>query len=112
EERIRPELERGLLKPLPLGEGIERFTELYLVVPDAEFAGPGTLRLAAILRESVARACSGRPGMPDLEPEHARTAGDDTGDQPASGTRAPRASAQASVMTRPSKKAGSRARRS
>jgi len=57
EERIRPELTQGLLKPLPLAEGVERFAELYLVVPDPEFAGPGTLRLAQIVREAVAASC-------------------------------------------------------
>jgi DNA-binding transcriptional LysR family regulator len=110
EERIRPELEQGLLEPLPLGEGIERFAELYLVVPDAEFAGPGTRRLAAILRESVARACSGEPGMPDPAP--AQATADGASDRRTARARAGRARAQASVMSRSSKKKRARPRRS
>ena len=57
EERTRPELEQGLLRPLPLDEGLERFAQLYLVISDPDFAGPGTLRLAAMIRESVAASC-------------------------------------------------------
>jgi DNA-binding transcriptional LysR family regulator len=57
EEKIRDELEAGLLKPLPLRDGGERFVDLYLVFADRENAGPGTLRLAAILREEVRREC-------------------------------------------------------
>ena len=57
EERIRFELAQGLLKPLPLGEGGERYAQLYLVVPDRELAGPGVTRLATIVREAVAESC-------------------------------------------------------
>jgi len=57
EERIRAELAAGTLKPLPLREGGERFGQLYLVFADRDAAGPGTLRLAQIIRESVAEAC-------------------------------------------------------
>lgn len=57
EERIREELAAGTLKPLPLREGGERFAELYLIVADPDYAGPGTLRLAQIIRESVASEC-------------------------------------------------------
>jgi DNA-binding transcriptional LysR family regulator len=60
EERIREELARGQLKPLPLGGGEERFVELYLILADPELAGPGVRRLAEILGESVARECSRR----------------------------------------------------
>jgi DNA-binding transcriptional LysR family regulator len=56
EDRIRDELAAGMLKPLPLAEGGERFEELYLIFADREHAGPGVLRLADILREEVARA--------------------------------------------------------
>jgi len=56
-DRIRDELNRGLLKPLPLREGRERSAELYLIIADREGAGPGTLRLAEILRERVAAQC-------------------------------------------------------
>lgn len=57
EERIREELDRGELKPLPLGGGEERFVELYLVLADPDFAGPGVRRLAEIIGESVEREC-------------------------------------------------------
>jgi DNA-binding transcriptional LysR family regulator len=57
EEKIRNELKAGILKPLPLRDGNERFNELYLVVADAESAGPGTRRLAEIVREAVAAQC-------------------------------------------------------
>jgi len=57
EERIRGELQRGVLKPLALREGAERTGELYLVFADRDNAGPGTRRLAQILRERVASEC-------------------------------------------------------
>ncbi len=53
EETIRIELAQGLLKPLPMREGEERWVELYLVFPDPDYAGPGALRLAQIIREDV-----------------------------------------------------------
>lgn len=59
EEKIRDELRDGSLKPLPLRDGGERFTELYLVLADADSAGPGTRRLAEIIRESVVKECAG-----------------------------------------------------
>ena len=57
EETVRDELERGLLKPLPLRDGGERFGDLYLVFADRDYAGPGALRLAQIIREHVAEQC-------------------------------------------------------
>ena len=58
EERIRGELQAGSLKPLPLRErGGERVGQLYLVFADRENAGPGTLRLAALIAEMVAAEC-------------------------------------------------------
>jgi DNA-binding transcriptional LysR family regulator len=62
EEKIRGELDTGALKPLPLRDGNERFTELYLVLTDSESAGPGTRRLADILREAVAARCPDATG--------------------------------------------------
>jgi DNA-binding transcriptional LysR family regulator len=53
DETIRGELESGELKALPLREGGERFADLYLVFADRDYAGPGALRLAAILREQA-----------------------------------------------------------
>jgi len=58
EERIRAELDAGTLAPLSLREGSERFAELYLIYADREHAGPGTSRLAALLREVVASECA------------------------------------------------------
>ncbi len=57
EETVRGELERGALKPLPLREGGERWGNLYLVFADRDYAGPGALRLAQIIREDVAEEC-------------------------------------------------------
>src|SRR3984893_11675098 len=57
EETVRGELERGELKALPLREGGERWGELYLVFADRDYAGPGALRLAEIIRELVAKQC-------------------------------------------------------
>jgi len=57
EDTILGELERGLLKALPLREGGERWAELYLVFADRDYAGPGALRLAEIIRELVAEQC-------------------------------------------------------
>ena len=56
EYKIRDELAAGTLKPLPVREGGERYAELYLVFADRDAAGPGTLRMADIIRESVAGA--------------------------------------------------------
>ena len=57
EDAIREELDRGALKPLPLREGAERTGSLYLIFADRDAAGPGTRRLAEIIREEVRRAC-------------------------------------------------------
>ena len=57
EESVREELESGKLKPLPLREGAERFATLYLIYADREAAGPGTRRLAEIIREGVKKEC-------------------------------------------------------
>ena len=54
EHRIEPELKSGILKPLHLREGAERWVQLQLVLADPDFAGPGTRRLAEIIREEIA----------------------------------------------------------
>jgi DNA-binding transcriptional LysR family regulator len=59
EDTIRTELDHGQLKPLPLREGGERWGELYLVYADRDYAGPGALRLAQLIREQVAQQCPG-----------------------------------------------------
>jgi DNA-binding transcriptional LysR family regulator len=58
EYKIRDELEAGTLQALPLREGSERFVELYLVFADRDATGPGTLRLADIIREATSSACA------------------------------------------------------
>jgi len=59
EERIRGELERGSLKRLELRDGgAERMGQFYLVFADPENAGPGTRRLAEIVREMVKSECA------------------------------------------------------
>jgi len=60
EEMIRADLASGSLKVLPLREGGERYVQLYLVYADRDGAGPGVLRLADIVRETVRRECVSR----------------------------------------------------
>jgi len=67
EDTIRDELEHGQLKPLPLREGTERWAELYLVFADRDYAGPGALRLAAILREQVQQECAAQASSSNRE---------------------------------------------
>jgi DNA-binding transcriptional LysR family regulator len=57
EEKILEELTAGALKPLPMRDGGERYGQLYLVFADRDAAGPGTLRLAQIIRERTAATC-------------------------------------------------------
>jgi len=57
EDTVRAELAAGELKALPLREGGERWGELYLVFADRDYAGPGALRLAQLIREDVAKQC-------------------------------------------------------
>lgn len=52
-ESIRTELESGELKPLPLQQGAEHWTSLYLVFSNPNSAGPGTLKLAEIIRQAT-----------------------------------------------------------
>lgn len=66
EDTIRSELARGTLAPLRLREGGERWADLYLVFADRDYAGPGALRLAEIIRGAVAEQCTREqlhPGM-------------------------------------------------
>ena len=60
EEMIRAELAAGTLKALPMREGGERYAQLYLVYADRDAAGPGVLRLADIVRETVHSECVSR----------------------------------------------------
>jgi len=65
-ENVREELAAGRLVPLPLAEGRERYVTLYLVYADADLAGPGTRRLAEILRQKVAETCGSLQDVPIL----------------------------------------------
>ena len=58
EERIRDDLAQGTLEALPMREGGERYAELYLIFADRDAAGPGTRRLAEVIRERVAAECA------------------------------------------------------
>lgn len=58
EELIREELSAGQLVPLPLREGAENWATLYLASADPDAAGPGTRRMADIIRDAVARSCT------------------------------------------------------
>lgn len=62
QDKIVKELAAGLLKPLPLRGGRERMLQLYLIFTDRDAAGPGTLRLADIIREEVASNCRRQSG--------------------------------------------------
>jgi DNA-binding transcriptional LysR family regulator len=57
EDTVRAELDSGRLVRLPLAEGAERHATLYLIIADAELAGPGTLRLAGLLKDRTGAAC-------------------------------------------------------
>ncbi|HEX2584460.1 MAG TPA: LysR family transcriptional regulator [Steroidobacteraceae bacterium] len=57
EDKIREELNTGLLKPLNLKEGSVRVRPLYLVYADYDAAGPGVKRLAQIIRDAVVAEC-------------------------------------------------------
>src|ERR1700719_1146816 len=52
EETVLCERKRGELKVLPMREGGERWGELSLVFADRDYAGPGALRMAEIIREN------------------------------------------------------------
>src|ERR1700677_4820800 len=56
-DMVGGELQPSKLKPLPLREGGERWADLYLVFADRDYAGPGALRLAEIIRERVSGEC-------------------------------------------------------
>ncbi|XOZ32424.1 LysR family transcriptional regulator [Halomonadaceae bacterium KBTZ08] len=54
EDIIRDELNDGSLLPLPLAQGGERWSTLYLAFSDPDGAGPATRQLGALLREATA----------------------------------------------------------
>jgi DNA-binding transcriptional LysR family regulator len=55
EEKIHEEILGGRLNVLPMRDGGERRITLYLIFADPDYAGPGMLKLAEILREQAAR---------------------------------------------------------
>jgi DNA-binding transcriptional LysR family regulator len=56
---IRRELASGLLQPLPLAEGGERFVDLYLIFPNRDLAGSAARQCESLLREKLAKhVCS------------------------------------------------------
>jgi DNA-binding transcriptional LysR family regulator len=57
EDKIRNELQNGELKVLPLRDMGQVTQSLYLAYADREGAGPGTLRLAEIIKDGVKSAC-------------------------------------------------------
>jgi len=61
EDKIRDELDGGRLKVLPVREGQERFITLYLIFADRDYAGPGLLKLAELLRTHAAEIASAAP---------------------------------------------------
>ncbi len=69
-DRIRAELADGTLKPLPMRDGGERVGQLYLVYADREAAGPGTLKLGEIIRETTSAECArARAAAPTARPD-------------------------------------------
>ncbi len=72
EYKIRDELAAGTLKALPLREGAERYAELYLVFADADAAGPGTRRLAEIIRAKAAAECAKHGAGSEMPPRAAK----------------------------------------
>lgn len=57
-EKIRHELDHGLLRPLQLLDGEKRSSELYLILTEGDHSGPVTLQLASILQRKVREADS------------------------------------------------------
>jgi len=68
EDQIREELASGQLRPLPLEQGAERWSTLYLASSDPETAGPGARRLAELVRRSVAGARAGTRPLDEAGP--------------------------------------------
>ena len=80
EEKIQDELQAGRLKVLPMREGQQRLITLYLIFADRDYAGPGLLRLAEILRETALASGTGREAP-------AAVTGGHTGARPTGGRR-------------------------
>ena len=61
---IARELERGVLKPLPMVGDDQRRATLYLIPPEPGFAGPASQALADILRRETAKQCAAQSTRP------------------------------------------------
>lgn len=59
EDKIRKELDEGILRPLRMKGSGERRLQLYLIFGDQDMPGPGVRRLAEIIRAQVAESCQG-----------------------------------------------------
>ena len=59
-ESIQEELESGQLRALPLRDGADRYSTLYLMFADPESVRPGARRLAEIIRKAVRERCPQR----------------------------------------------------
>ncbi|MDD3765329.1 MAG: LysR family transcriptional regulator [Nevskiales bacterium] len=68
EHTIRHELDAGLLKPLPMREGGERFGHMNLIFAEPDNPGKAVRRLAAILREDADAACARARQLREREP--------------------------------------------
>lgn len=52
--QIQPQIDAGLLKPLPLNTGQRRSSTLYLMFSQPQLAGPATRQLATVLKQVAA----------------------------------------------------------
>ena len=57
QDAIRNELNSGVLKPLPMREGAERFVEMYLILADPDFPTRSAVRMAELLKEDLNKLC-------------------------------------------------------
>ncbi len=53
ENAVREQLDAGLLKPLPLVEGAERWASLFLIIPNRDLAGPAVLHCEQLLKAAT-----------------------------------------------------------
>lgn len=67
EHRIHPQLAAGRLLPLPLAQGRQRKSSLYLVNAAADAAGPATRYLADSLRQAVRQHLAGHVENPTMQ---------------------------------------------
>lgn len=58
EDTIRDELERGVLKPLPMRDGGERYAQLYLILAEGDASGPGARLMAEIISGVTQSTCT------------------------------------------------------